>query len=293
MIFQKKRGFLLCLVFAMTVASLQGCGTAQMALEAVNQIQDAKDDTDKNEEDTEAVKDDSEGKEETSDADETVSDVEMTDALRWCSAAYAILTEVNGRDYTTFETVPITDQTQKLQQQALEEWWGVTDRQSADENLEWIMTEGHRTSFQEEAKYLEECGIGEVEPDKRADFIYENFDVKTEEASLYANAYNMYAVYGEHAIDAWDYCRALNLMNFYYVAGYYSEEEAKEKSLEIALELQPLYSSWDELVDSYLRGYEYWAEESSDERRAIYEELQERSDNPYAIPYDTPLEKTW
>lgn len=259
-----RKRMITCFIMAMTTMCLQGCG----ALQELSQIQ-----TEKKEEEQ--------------------SGVEMTDTLRWCSAAYAILTEINGRDYTTFETVPITEVTKEMQQQSLEEWWDVTDRESADENLEWIMTEGHRTGFVEQVRFLEECGINEVEPDMRAKFVYDNFEVTMEEASYYENAYNMYEVYGEHAIDAWDYCRALSLMNFYYVAGYYSEEEAKDKSFEIALELQPLYSSWDELIDSYLRGYEYWAEESSDERRAIYEELQERDDNPYAVVYDTVLEKTW
>jgi hypothetical protein len=46
-------------------------------------------------------------------------------------------------------------------------------------------------------------------------------------------------------------------------------------------------------MDSYLRGYEYWAEESSDERRAVYEDLKGREDNPYAVDFKMTLEKTW
>lgn len=82
-------------------------------------------------------------------------------------------------------------------------------------------------------------------------------------------------------------------MGYYYHAGYYTEEEALDKSLEIAQTLQPLFGSWDELVDSYLAGYEYWSEESSEERRAIYEELKGEEDNPYAVDYTMTLEKTW
>ena len=46
-------------------------------------------------------------------------------------------------------------------------------------------------------------------------------------------------------------------------------------------------------MENYLVGYEYWAEESSDERRAIYEELNAASDNPYAVDFNLTLEKTW
>ena len=36
-------------------------------------------------------------------------------------------------------------------------------------------------------------------------------------------------------------------------------------------------------MSSYMRGYEYWAEESADERRALYEDLKTREDNPYSV----------
>lgn len=45
--------------------------------------------------------------------------------------------------------------------------------------------------------------------------------------------------------------------------------EASNKSLGIAKLILPLYESWDELIASYIRGYEYWAEENSKERQAI------------------------
>ncbi len=105
--------------------------------------------------------------------------------------------------------------------------------------------------------------------------------------------YKMYEEYGANAIDGWDYCRAMNLLSFYYLAGYYTEQEVLEQSLEIAKMIQPLYESWDELIASYLRGYEYWAEESSEERRAVYEELKEKEDSPYNIDFKMKLVKTW
>ena len=105
--------------------------------------------------------------------------------------------------------------------------------------------------------------------------------------------YKMYEEYGANAIDGWDYCRAMNLLSFYYLAGYYTEQEVLEQSLEIAKMIQPLYESWDELIASYLRGYEYWAEESSEERRAVYEELKEKEDSPYNIDFKMELVKTW
>lgn len=219
--------------------------------------------------------------------------VEASDTERWITASYAVLTEINGWDYTYFPGNTTSDMNEMIQQESLKQSWGVEDRASANETLQWVLEEGHRTEFAEDMKYLEECGLGEIPADERVDALLAVFEMTKEEASLYAKNYEIYESYGEHAIDAWDYCRALNLMSFFHVAGYYEREEALEKSLEIAKELQAKYTSWDELMESYLCGYEYWAEESSEERRAIYEELKSREDNPYAVDYNTVLENTW
>ena len=215
---------------------------------------------------------------------------ELTDTIRWFNASYAILTELNGWDYNRFAGLPVNEQTRQMQIEALEEWWGVTDRTTADETLDWILTEGHRSGFGEDMAYLEDIGIGQTAD--RKGFLME-LGLTAEEADMYLGWYEMYEQYGDKAIAGWDYCRALNLMSFYYLAGYYSEEEALDKSLEIAQMVQPLFESWDDLIASYMRGYEYWAEESSAERQAIYEDIKSREDNPYRIDFKTDLQKTW
>lgn len=216
------------------------------------------------------------------------------DTIRWVNASYAILTDLNGNDYTKFGGMPITELNKQRSLATLELQWAVNDRESADSTLKWVLEEGHRTEFAASGKYLaEEIEMDVLGEEDYLPYILYISDLNEEEAQQIVNLYVMYKDYGEHAIDAWDYCRALSLLGFYYVAGYYTEEEALDKSLEIAKEFQPMYSSWDELVDSYLRGYEYWAEESSDERRAVYEDLKTREDNPFAVDYNVTLEKSW
>ncbi len=218
--------------------------------------------------------------------------VELTDTVRWINASYAILTELNGWDYNRFAGLPANDTSRQIEIASLEEWWDVTDRASAEETLDWILTEGHRTQFAEDMEDLKAMGMGDAS-DKTA-FIKENLTVQSDdEAAMFVNWYAAYEEFGDNAIAGWDYCRALNLMSFYYLAGYYTEEEALNGSLAIAQQVQPMFDSWDALVDSYMIGYEYWAEESSAERRAIYEDLQSRKDNPYTVDFKTSLEKTW
>lgn len=217
-----------------------------------------------------------------------------SDTVRWVNASYAILTELNGNDYTKFGGMSTNALNKQMSIAMLEQQWEVNDRESADSTLEWLLEEGHRVSFAEDGKYLaEDMEMDKLEEEDYLPYIMYISDFNEEDAQQLVNFYVMYKEYGEHAIDAWDYCRALSLLGFYYVAGYYTEEEALDKSLEIAKEFQPMYSSWDELIDSYLRGYEYWAEESSDERRAVYEDLKTRENNPFAVDYNVTLEKSW
>ncbi len=219
--------------------------------------------------------------------------VELTDTVRWFNAAYAILTSANGWDYNRIGGLPANDSTMAIVQAMLQQSWDVTDRATADETLEWILKEGHSADCIDNMKYLEQNGIKEVAEDKRAAFVLENFDVTEEVAQIMANCYAKYEQYGENVIVAWDYSRALSLAAFYYLAGYYTEQEAMDKSLEIATKLQSIYESWDEMMEGYFLGYEYWAEESSEERRAIYEDIKKKEGNPYQVDYKITLEKTW
>ena len=218
---------------------------------------------------------------------------ELTDTIRWFNASYAVLTDLNGWDYNRFAGLAANDDVMAMEQKSLEEWWSVTDRATADSTLDWILTEGHRATFAEDMAYLEEAGIRDIAPQERSAFLLDQFEMTEDEAQNYAEMFGFYEQYGPDAIAGWDYCRAKNLMSFYYLAGYYTEQEALDTSLEIARTMQPLFESWDDLMSSYMRGYEYWAEESADERRALYEDLKTRQDNPYSVDFKMQLEKTW
>ncbi|MBR6771483.1 MAG: DUF1266 domain-containing protein [Lachnospiraceae bacterium] len=94
-----------------------------------------------------------------------------------------------------------------------------------------VLNEGHRTQFVQDMAYLQEAGMSEEE--NQESFLLENFTVASDEVQALISWYDMYEQFGENAIDSWNYCSALNLVSFYYLAGYYSEEEALDKPLEI------------------------------------------------------------
>ncbi len=225
---------------------------------------------------------------------ENNSTVEVSDTILWMNGTYAVLTSLNGWDYSMFGGMPANDDSMALQQSMLSEWWDVTDKASADETIEWLMSEGHRMDFAEMMDMLAEDGLGDMPEGERADYLLNNYTNMTEEiAQQYADFYAVYDEKGIDMISAWDYSRAMSVIGNAYIAGYYTETEALDKSLEIATVIQTVFDSWDAFQDSYMTGYEYWAEESSDERRAVYESLKAETGSPYSLDWNTTLEKSW
>lgn len=224
---------------------------------------------------------------------ENSSTVASTDTILWFNATCAVLTDTNGWDYTIFGGLPANADSAAIAQSLLSEWWEVTDRASAEDNMDWLTEEGHRMEFADSMTYLEESGIAEVPAEDRVDFILENFETDEQEAQDYADWYNAYEEMGGNAIAGWDYSRAMSLLGYYYLAGYYTEEEALDASLELAKTIQGVFDSWDSFMESYFAGYEYWAEESSEERRGIYADLKAAADSPYSVDWNLTLEKTW
>lgn len=92
---------------------------------------------------------------------------------------------------------------------------------------------------------------------------------------------------------AYDYSRAMSNLGFYYLADYYTEEEALDQALEVAKEIQENFSSWDEFAEDYLEGYEERSGDTSGERREIYENLKASQWNPYEIDWNLKLKKSW
>ncbi|MDE7287233.1 MAG: DUF1266 domain-containing protein [Lachnospiraceae bacterium] len=215
----------------------------------------------------------------------------LDDVLRWFNATCAILIKTNGWDYNIYGGLEESEANQATVQQFLADYWEITDRSGVDKTLKMLETEGHSVEFANEMIYLKELGIGDLTSDKRKDFMIANFTVSDAEAQCYVDWYTYYEANQGHGIAAWDYSRMMTILADAYLAGYYTKEEALEKSLEVAKAIQNSYDSWNQFMEGYFIGYEYWTFESSDERRAVFEELKTAADTPYNIDWNLPLEK--
>ena len=63
--------------------------------------------------------------------------------------------------------------------------------------------------------------------------------------------------------------------------------------MDVAEIIQSSFDSWDDYMESYFIGYEYWADESSAERRELYEQIKSAGDSPFSVDFNTTLEKDW
>ena len=97
----------------------------------------------------------------------------------------------------------------------------------------------------------------------------------------------------EGDIGAWDYSRAMSLLSSAYVCAYISKQEALDRSLEVAKVIQSSYTSWDDFMNSYLKGYEYWSSHTPKGRWQIYENLRKQKNSLYNIPWNLELKREW
>lgn len=226
--------------------------------------------------------------------EETEDELAISDTVLWFNGTWAILGGINDFDYETYPGIEINQTNKVLQQESLKQSWSIYDTEDAIENMTWLMEEGgHREQFTDDMKYFEDNGIGDAADGAYKDWLLENFDMDEEEAASYADAYEFYLANPQNGIAAWDYSRAMSLCAFYNIAGYYTEEEALDKSMEIAKQIQSEFSSWDEFYESYFAGYEYWAGESSEGRRTIYKGIQYDEHSPFNLDWNLTFEKTW
>ena len=218
----------------------------------------------------------------------------LPDTLSWFNGTYAVITALNGGDLNRVAGFEPGEMIRQLEQGILERDWGVTDRESLDETIDWLLTEGHNADA---LSVL--IGLEDMSRDELIAFM-EEIGFEAEELVDILAAYDAKAAYGENAIVGWDLSRAMSLMGWGYLAGYYTYEEAMDQSLETAQRIQQTFGCWDDFYNSYFFGYSYWSEEALDDaasqayaRHALYEELKSDPAGAFRVDWDTALAKEW
>lgn len=220
----------------------------------------------------------------------------LSDTLRWFNASYAVITSLNGGDLNVvagFEPGSMIETTMKGM---LQRDWDVSDRASLEESINWLITEGHN---QEALKNLTDSDASGMSREELISAM-EDSGFDSEEQTMMLSIYDAKAAYNEEAIAGWDLSRAMSLIGWGYLSGYYTYEEAMDKSLETANVIRGKFNSWDDFFNSYFYGYSYWSgndiEDTSSQayqRKQLYEELKAKDKGPLDVDWNADLQKEW
>lgn len=233
------------------------------------------------------------------------SNVKAVDSktLQWFNTCMAIYLSANHLNLELYGGYEENEMALSDAQYRLSNDWNIGSREDTYEIVKWLLGEGHRSEYEKYKQQLldkELLNKGEhvfLEQLPRA--IPEVSD--NQKLNRFTTVYRANKEYEEVGINAWDYCRAVQVVSTAYYAGYYSLSEAMQQSKLIGEQLQSEYSSWEEVCGSYLYGYIFWQKEDSENkygpgaaRRMVYEYLLQDSDNPYAVnDFNKELTDTW
>ena len=222
------------------------------------------------------------------------------DTVRWFTATYAVWSVRNGADlYTPGGGTPDEAFYALVIKSVMDRDWGIRDRQSAQSMISWLENEGHNQAL---LKYYEEHDLGQYETDIDLNASWDSGqgEISDGEAARQMAAYMGYRTYGAYAASGWDYSRALMLLGQCYVAGYYTYEEAMDKSLELGKKLQSMFASWEDFMQSYMYGFVYWSKSDPTKpqsefqyRAGIYQYLNSLEDGPFKTDWNMELKKEW
>lgn len=226
-----------------------------------------------------------------------VAGADTSDTVRWFNATYAILNKANGGNVNLAGGFEASDAIKETMVSILERDWEITDRATLDEQVNWLISEGHN---KDALDYLSEQGAADGMTRDELIAAMESNVFTAEEKTVMLAAYDAKTDFGDNALKAWDQSRAMQLMGFGYLSGYCTYQEAMNKSLEIAGTIQTTYASWDEFIKSYFYGYEYWsgedtetADSGANERLAIYEELKASENSPFSLDWNLAFVNDW
>jgi hypothetical protein len=206
----------------------------------------------------------------------------------WALAASAILMHRDGMRDDLLSGSFVDVESVEACKSTLVEWWGVHNRNELLDVLAWLELEGHRKPWDELAAY-----VASLDEEELQDFV-DSADSDPQMAHSVYMVRKYGAKVGSKSILGFDFCRYVALCRWGYLCGYLTEDEAWDRIMPVAAELQATFSSWEELGENYLIGREFWSYEQTKRdgqgMRAVYEGLLTEPGSPWLDnPWDMNL----
>lgn len=153
----------------------------------------------------------------------------------------------------------------KIDAQGLKDYWDITDTDSAQDAIEWLLTDGHRAYWADTLAVYRDAINDE---NSRAVAFAQNL----QEALPIALHYRLISSEAEllsQKIDAWDYGRVVYLASESFYLGYLTEEQAMGFALRALQQSSKTYLTWAEYARSYLLGRLVWGGARSDSHHFV------------------------
>jgi hypothetical protein len=256
------------------------------------------------------------------------------DTIKWFNAAKALLQASNPWTPKIYPMGLMSPSWNQTSLKMLDSSWSIHNREDAEETIQDLF-EGkvHNERFLQEWQYMKEMTLTEYIEEMTSDYDDyddeyddENTDHLDEETVIDEETVNYYKIYfnlfhtiienyGDRGILAWDLYRAMYLNAVSYTVGFYTYEESLNKSLLISKKIQENFNSWDDYMNNYSLGYQYWSrdilenplenpplpedgmlnfnESGTAFRKKLYQWLKNEEDSVYNIPWNTELKKEW
>ncbi len=230
----------------------------------------------------------------------------LSPTLRWMNTAGSILLAANegsfrrmaGMIYPGGENIP--ERVERIRNM-LRDYWEIETHDQAMEEMQSLLDTGMRSAYGAEMQRLEIRYAGFSE--EQLIQVARERNPKADEDSFLPKMMMAYRKYGEDALLGWDMGRAAFIVQCCYFVGYVSMEEVLEIGVEAGKKAQAVFQNWEEMMESYLLGGQYWQRDDKNdpksmtaERWKLYIKLWKGEtvsrETPYlSIPFDLPLSK--
>lgn len=215
----------------------------------------------------------------------------ITPTQKWLNAAGSILLATNHGDFRLQggrrKSWTELQKTKKM----LDEYWGITDHNSARSEMEHLIDYGMRSQYAREMEKLNRTGMGKLTMRQLWE-LEKKKNPSASEDSYLPRMVEAYRLHGRNALLGWDVGRAAYILQACHYVGYLSQKETMELGVKAGKMAQSYFNCWDDLLESYMLGFQFWNEDDighpdsrSYQRNLIRRRVQ---DGNYCIP--TPFE---
>ncbi len=171
----------------------------------------------------------------------------------------------------------------------LQEFWGVRDTSSAQQSLNNILTQGHRTKFNVLAATLgREVALSASQLQRFQQIFEFDFDERTP-AQMSDEDYiklgqwmiKSKSYLKESGILAWDAARYIHLIRLCFISGYLDSDTAWKGIVKLAPFVEGHFSNWMEFSQSFLIGRTFWSGQDDPQVKSICERLLSHPVSPW------------